>query len=44
MKLRIDNDNEFVTRIKDNTSYEVLKERDLPNDTGKKKKLKKDFF
>ncbi|MGI8600183.1 MAG: IS4 family transposase [Chitinophagaceae bacterium] len=33
MKLRIDNDNEFVTRIKDNTSYEVIKERDLPDDT-----------
>ncbi len=33
MKLRIDNDNEFVTRIKDNTSYKVIKERDLPEDT-----------
>lgn len=30
MKLRIDNNNDFVTRIKDNTCYEVICERPLP--------------
>ena len=30
MKLRIKNDNDFVTRIKVNTCYQVIAERDLP--------------
>ena len=30
MKSRIEHDNHFVTRIKDNTTYEVIKDRDLP--------------
>ena len=33
MRLRIENDNDFVTRIKDNTSYQVLNERHLPEGT-----------
>jgi len=31
MKSRIENDNHFVTRIKDNTAYEVISERCLPD-------------